>query len=157
MFAKEIISDRRARCFHLLDQPLLLCRQTWEGDGGGRESAQGAPFLWRMSYPGRFPQPLRFPNLPAGRPQPQQLRMKAGIYSHECESQGWTSFTEASKNNDPSSHGKEDSHETASWKALLKRTKQVCPHLLVIVGGGGQIGKLLLTQGKLPFVPQRDN
>lgn len=84
-------------------------------------------------------------------PNPNNCGMKAGIYSHECESQGWTSFTEANKNNDPSSHGKEDSHETASWKALLKRTKQVCSHLLVIVGGGGQIGKRLLTQGKLAF------
>lgn len=28
-----------------------------------------APFLWRMSRPGRFPQPWRFPNLPAGRQQ----------------------------------------------------------------------------------------
>lgn len=49
-----------------------------------QRKSTGAPFLWRMSRPGRIPQPLRFPNLPAGR-QPLHGWRKEGGYlnSHE--------------------------------------------------------------------------
>ena len=110
-----------------------------------------------MLLPQGTPWVVEFPSAsevtPGCSPSDQRLKEDVSTDIDESHKSGWTSFTEATKHNDPFSHRKENSCRMVSQKALLKRTKAGLSPYFGDCRERGQERKLLIM-GELTLFPQ---